>query len=177
MAYNNGFPINYQQIQPVQQVGFVQPNQISNIQNVNQAQIQSAQPVFNQITDDRIMVNGLDNVKLYPIAPGRTETIWDIDGKTFYRVTAGATPRIFNYDEVTSPVIQQNINQNQIENNVASDTSEYVKISDLEEILNKIVDEKLNENKEIIKPQIKETVDQNKKATKRQMARTNVEDK
>ena len=70
MSYNNGFPMatTYQPVQYTQpQVGYTQTynnqpmiGQQGNIQ-------QQSQPQFNQISDNRIMVNGVENAKLYPI--------------------------------------------------------------------------------------------------------------
>ena len=109
MSYNNGFPTNqvYQQIQPIQQVGFTQYGQQQNLnqnQNMNQQVVQqpvqqSQQPLFNQVLDDQIKVNGIENAKLYPTAPNVTATLWDIDGKTFYRVSAGLPIKVYEYSE------------------------------------------------------------------------------
>lgn len=166
MAYNNGFPTSTT-YQTVPSVGYTQPYQ-SNMQNLNNQlntqQINSQQmqmpmqPVFNQITDERIMVNGIENAKLYPIAPNRTETLWDIDGKTFYRINAGVAPRIFRYEEITTPIqneaipsmVNNTINNNDINNNHTHhseqiDMSNYVQFNDLENLLNRLVDEKLKE--------------------------------
>lgn len=182
MTYNSGFPTNstYQSLQAIPQVGYTQPvNNQLNMQGINNNQVQ--QPLFNQITDERIMVNGLDNVRLYPIAPNRTETLWDIDGKTFYRVTANATPRIFTYEEVTSPVIPNNITvNNETEHSDNSnaqnkeDLTQYVKIDDLNDMLNDmindIIDDRLSN-----KTEAQNSVSQNgskQTSQKRSMKRT-----
>ena len=150
MTYNNGFPTNqvYQQVQPIQQVGYTQYGQ----QNQNNGQTyvqQSVQPqVFNQVVDDRVKVNGLENAKLYPIAPNTTVTLWDIDDKTFYRVSAGLPIKVYEYSEKKTNIdVEKTIEDIQQD----FDFSEYVKLDDLQDIVDRMISEKLNT--EIIEPQ------------------------
>lgn len=162
MAYNNGFPTNttYQTVPNIGYSNAYQNNQ-NTAQNLNMQQMQpiqmQPQPVFNQITDDRILVNGIENAKLYPIAPNRTETLWDIDGKTFYRINAGVPPRIFKYEEITAnndmPLNAVIDNNEHIQQQQLPDMSNYVQVNDLEAMINRLVDEK-------IKMQQPEVIDQ-----------------
>ena len=156
MSYNNGFPTSQvyqpiQPVQPIQQVGYTQYNQQLNNQQLVQQMPQQTQQ-FNQIIDDRIRVQGIENAKLYPIAPNSTTILWDVDDKTFYKITAGSPIKVYEYFEQG-----QNID---VENNIEEiqqdfDLDEYVKIDDIEDIVNQIVEEKLKNktNNEIIKPQ------------------------
>ena len=159
MSYNNGFPTNqvYQQIQPVQQVGFTQYNQQQNLnqnQNMNQQVIQqpvqqSQQPLFNQVLDDQIKVNGIENAKLYPTAPNVTATLWDIDGKTFYRVSAGLPIKVYEYSEKN---MNSDLDNAQIESKQSNfDFDEYVKYNELQDYVNQLIDAKLNTK--VIEPQ------------------------
>lgn len=164
MSYNNGFPTNqvYQQIQPVQQVGFTQYNQQQNLnqnQNMNQQVIQqpvqqSQQPLFNQVLDDQVKVNGIENAKLYPTAPNVTATLWDIDGKTFYRVSAGLPIKVYEYSEKN---MNSDLDNAQIESNQSNfDFDEYVKYNELQDYVNQLIDAKLNTK--IIEPQTTSSV-------------------
>lgn len=156
MSYNNGFPTNqvYQQTQPIPTVGYTQYTQQQNQNNNGQAYIQQPiqqpiQPqVFNQVTDDRVKVAGIENAKLYPIAPNSTVTLWDIDDKTFYRVSGGLPIKVYEYSEKRI----NNESENPIEEIQSDfDFSEYVKLDDLQEIVDQMVTEKLNS--QIIEPQ------------------------
>lgn len=155
MSYNNGFPTNqvYQQVQPVQTVGFTQYTQPQNLnQNVGQTYVQQQPQTFNQVVDDRVKVNGIENARLYPIAPNATVTLWDIDDKTFYRVSAGLPIKIYEYSEkkTTNDVSADYINQPEVVQD-KQDFSEYVKYDDLQTYVNQLIDAKLNE--EVIEPQ------------------------
>lgn len=164
MSYNNGFPTNqvYQQIQPVQQVGFTQYGQQQNLnqnQNMNQQVVQqpvqqSQQPLFNQVLDDQIKVNGIENAKLYPTAPNVTATLWDIDGKTFYRVSAGLPIKVYEYSEKN---MNSDLDNVQIESNQSNfDFDEYVKYNELQDYVNQLIDAKLNTK--VIEPQTTSSV-------------------
>lgn len=164
MSYNNGFPTNqvYQQIQPIQQVGFTQYGQQQNLnqnQNMNQQVVQqpvqqSQQPLFNQVLDDQIKVNGIENAKLYPTAPNVTATLWDIDGKTFYRVSAGLPIKVYEYSEKN---MNSDLDNVQIESNQSNfDFDEYVKYNELQDYVNQLIDAKLNTK--VIEPQTTSSV-------------------
>ena len=156
MSYNNGFPTNqiYQQIPPIQQVGFTQYNQQQNMnqnqnQNMGQQIVQQPTPqLFNQVLDDQIKVNGIENAKLYPTAPNVTATLWDIDGKTFYRVSAGLPIKVYEYSEKKMNMDVENTTED-IQHDF--DFSEYVKYEDLQNYVNQLIDTKLNTK--IIEPQ------------------------
>ena len=150
MSYNNGFPTNqvYQQLQPVQQVGYTQYNPQQNIQNNQQYVQQVPQQQFNQVLDDRVRVQGIENAKLYPIAPNTTTILWDVDDKTFYKITAGSPIKVYEYYDKDSNI---DIEESDEEIQSDFDFSEYVRLDDLQNIVSKMIDEKLN-NK-VIEPQ------------------------
>ena len=65
MAYNNGFPINYQQMYP--QYGYISQQPITPV-------VQS-QPVAND--NGIIWVQGENAAKSYPVGPNTAVALWD----------------------------------------------------------------------------------------------------
>lgn len=89
MAYNNGFPMNYQQMYP--QYNFV-PQQQSVVQ----------QPQDNGI----LWVQGEAGAKSWAVAPNRSVMLMDSESSTFYIKSSDASGmplplRIFDYTERT----------------------------------------------------------------------------
>ena len=167
MDYNNSFPANstYQNVQP-QQIGYTgytpsynayMPNTLQYqqpIQNYNYQQQNQTQNQFNQIVDNRIRVSGIENAKVYPIGPNAVEILWDVDGKTFYFVTANSEPIVYEYYKKDSDIIsntfgKENNELNQITTKTIQyeNTAEFVKVDDLENILNRLLDDKLSDLK------------------------------
>lgn len=109
MAYNNGFPINYQQMYP--QYNYVPQQQ----QVVQQA----------PVNDNGILwVQGEAGAKSWAVAPGKSVMLMDSESNTFYIKSSDNSGmpmplRIFDYTERT---VQHN--QNQITKEV--DTSQFV---------------------------------------------------
>ena len=78
MAYNNGFPINYPQVQPIMYPqGSIQP----------QNGLQSQQPNNSSI----IWVQGETGAKSYLVAPNNTVALWDSENPTIYLKSADAS--------------------------------------------------------------------------------------
>ena len=109
---------------------------------------QVPQQQFNQVLDDRVRVQGIENAKLYPIAPNTTTILWDVDDKTFYKITAGSPIKVYEYYDKDSNI---DIEESDEEIQSDFDFSEYVRLDDLQNIVSKMIDEKLN-NK-VIEPQ------------------------
>lgn len=75
MAYNNGFPMSYQQMYP--QYNFAQQNQIQ-------------QPVTQQ-SNGIIWVQGEAGAKSYLVAPNTTIQLWDSEDQIIYLKSADAS--------------------------------------------------------------------------------------
>lgn len=111
MAYNNGFPINYQQMYP--QYNFV-PQQPQVVQ----------QP---QVNDNGILwVQGEAGAKSWAVAPGKSVMLMDSESNTFYIKSSDQSGmpmplRIFDYKERTTQQTQPQVAQPQ---NI--DTSQFV---------------------------------------------------
>lgn len=114
MAYNNGFPINYQQMYP--QYNYA-PQQVM----PQQQQVVQQTPV----NDNGILwVQGEAGAKSWAVAPGKSVMLMDSESNTFYIKSSDNSGmpmplRIFDYTERT---VQHN--QNQITKEV--DTSQFV---------------------------------------------------
>ena len=113
MAYNNGFPINYQQMYPqyYAQPQFVpQQNQIAQQQNDNGI----------------LWVQGEAGAKSWAVAPGKSVMLMDSESNTFYIKSSDTSGmpmplRIFDYKERT---VQPN--QNELSTHKEVDTSQFV---------------------------------------------------
>lgn len=125
MAYNNGFPINYQQMYP-------QYNYIP------QQPIIQTQPVTND--NGIIWVQGEAGAKSWAVAPGKSVMLMDSENSVFYIKTTdnSGVPlplRIFDYTERT----QQNTVSAEA---VQATNSQYVTKDELKEILSGFVTRK-----------------------------------
>lgn len=125
MAYNNGFPINYQQIYP--QYVYT-PTQTMPITQQQPVQIQ---PIVNN--SDVNWVQGVAGAKSWVVPPGKTAILMDSENSVFYIKTTDNSGiplplRIFDYKERTG--------QDTSFAEVAQTTnSQYVTKNELEEIL------------------------------------------
>lgn len=125
MAFNNGFPIGYQQMYPAQ--NNVYPTQM----NVPQTQPQPS------VQNSLIWIQGEAAAKSYLVAPGNTVPLWDTESQTIYLKSADASgmPSIKTLDytirEMQSPV-------NHLSQEPQIDLSKYVTRDELEGILSKL---------------------------------------
>ena len=102
MAYNNGFPMNYQQFYP--SYNYVPQQQLN-------------QPVVQQVTqpvnDTGILwVQGEAGAKSWAVAPGKSVMLMDSESNTFYIKSSDNSGmpmplRIFDYTERTQQSTQQ----------------------------------------------------------------------
>ena len=134
MAYNNGFPINYQQMYP--QYNFVPQQQI-----VPQQQQVVQQPTTN---DSGILwVQGEAGAKSWAVAPGKSVMLMDSESNTFYIKSSDGSGmpmplRIFDYTERTT----QQAQQPQVVQHQEIDTSQFVTWDALDKKLNELLDAK-----------------------------------
>lgn len=121
MAYNNGFPMTYQQMYP--QYNFVP----------QQPQVVQQQP---QVNDNGILwVQGEAGAKSWAVAPGKSVMLMDSESNTFYIKSSDQSGmpmplRIFDYTERTS-----NQPQNQVLQHQEIDTSQFVTWEDFDKKL------------------------------------------
>lgn len=125
MAYNNGFPINYQQMYP-------QYNYIP------QQPIIQTQPVTND--NGIIWVQGEAGAKSWAVAPGKSVMLMDSENSVFYIKTTdnSGVPlplRIFDYTERTQ---QDSVSAEAVQ----TTNSQYVTKDELKEILSGFVTRK-----------------------------------
>lgn len=113
MAYNNGFPMNYQQMYP--SYNYVPQQQLT-------------QPVVQQPVNDNgiLWVQGEAGAKSWAVAPGKSVMLMDSESNTFYIKSSDASGmpmplRIFDYNERT---VQQT--QPQVAQHNEIDTSQFV---------------------------------------------------
>ena len=128
MAFNNGFPVNYQQMYP--QYNFVPQQQYN-------------QPVVQQPVNDTgiLWVQGEAGAKSWAVAPGKSVMLMDSESNTFYIKSSDQSGmpmplRIFDYTERTG---QQN--HAQAAQHVEFDTSRFVTWDKLDERINAKLDE------------------------------------
>lgn len=128
MAYNNGFPMNYQQLYP-QYNNYTQQSQMVQ------------QPV--QQNDSGILwVQGEAGAKSWAVAPGKSVMLMDSESNTFYIKSSDQSGmpmplRIFDYTERN---VQQAQSQPQVVQHKEIDTSQFVTW----DAFNKKFDELLN---------------------------------
>lgn len=126
MAYNNGFPMNYQPIYP--QYSYVPQQQVVAQQNVQQ-------------NDNGILwVQGEAGAKSWAVAPGKSVMLMDSESNTFYIKSSDNSGmpmplRIFDYTERN----KQQQAQSQAINHREIDTSQFVTREELETKLNEIL--------------------------------------
>ena len=132
MAYNNGFPMNYQQMYP--SYNYVPQQQLT-------------QPVVQQPVNDNgiLWVQGEAGAKSWAVAPGKSVMLMDSESNTFYIKSSDASGmpmplRIFDYNERT---VQQT--QPQVVQHNEIDTSQFV----TREEFNKKLDELFAQHGEV----------------------------
>lgn len=117
MAYNNGFPMNYQQMYP--QYSYV-PQQTTVVP-------QQPQVVQQPVSDNGILwVQGEAGAKSWAVAPGKSVMLMDSESNTFYIKSSDQSGmplplRIFDYTERT---VQQSAPP--VAQHVEFDTSQFV---------------------------------------------------
>ena len=124
MAYNNGFPINYQQMYP--QYNYVP-----------QQPIIQTQPVTND--NGIIWVQGEAGAKSWAVAPGKSVMLMDSENSVFYIKTTDNSGiplplRIFDYTERTQSTQPVNVIQHE-----QIDTSQFITKEELEKRLSEFV--------------------------------------
>lgn len=118
MAYNNGFPVGYQQVYP--QYNYVPQ------QPYNQSVVQQ-QPAQQSVVDNGILwVQGEAGAKSWAVAPGKSVMLMDSESNTFYIKSSDQSGmpmplRIFDYTERNT---QQQ--QSQVLQHKEIDTSQFV---------------------------------------------------
>ena len=127
MAYNNGFPIGYQQMYP--QYNYV-PQQPQVVQ---------------QPTNDTgiLWVQGEAGAKSWAVAPGKSVMLMDSESNTFYIKSSDNSGmpmplRIFDYKERTERQVQTPVIQHQ-----EIDTSKFVTREELDRKLNELMNLKV----------------------------------
>lgn len=122
MAYNNGFPMTYQQLYP-QQYNYVPQQQLG-------------QPVVQQQNDNGILwVQGEAGAKSWAVAPGKSVMLMDSESSTFYIKSSDQSGmpmplRIFDYTERN-----QQQSQNPVLQHKEIDTSQFVTWDDFDKRL------------------------------------------
>ncbi len=135
MAYNNGFPMNYQPIYP--QYNYVPQVQ----QQVQQQPVMQQQPQVVQQNESGILwVQGEAGAKSWAVAPGKSVMLMDSESNTFYIKSSDNSGmpmplRIFDYTERN----KQQQAQSQAMNHREIDTSQFVTREELETKLNEIL--------------------------------------
>ena len=131
MAYNNGFPIVYQQMYPT--YNYVPQQQLN-------------QPVVQQMTqpvnDTGILwVQGEAGAKSWAVAPGKSVMLMDSESNTFYIKSSDQSGmpmplRIFDYTERTQQSTQP---VNTIQHEPQIDTSQFITREELDKRLSEFV--------------------------------------
>lgn len=128
MAYNNGFPVNYQQL----------------YQPYNYVQQPIVQPQVTQPVNDTgiLWVQGEAGAKSWAVAPGKSVMLMDSESSTFYIKSSDNSGmpmplRIFDYKERTDQVAQSPAIQHQ-----EIDTSKFVTWDELDKKLNDLLKQK-----------------------------------
>ena len=129
MAYNNGFPITYQQMYPQYVPSSFQP------------QMMQQQPQMTQQVNDTgiLWVQGEAGAKSWAVAPGKSVMLMDSESNTFYIKSSDTSGmpmplRIFDYTERTQ--LTQPVNTIQHEQ---IDTSQFITKEELEKRLSEFV--------------------------------------
>lgn len=131
MAYNNGFPMAYQQMYP--SYNYVPQQQLN-------------QPVVQQVTqpvnDTGILwVQGEAGAKSWAVAPGKSVMLMDSESNTFYIKSSDNSGmpmplRIFDYTERTQQLTQP---VNAIQQEQQIDTSQFITKEEFEKRLSEFV--------------------------------------
>ena len=131
MAYNNGFPMNYQQLYPQYPTSSFQPQM-----TMQQPQMTMQQPVG----DNGILwVQGEAGAKSWAIAPGKSVMLMDSESNTFYIKSSDQSGmpmplRIFDYTERT-----QQSTQSPVAQHTEIDTSQFVTREEFQKKLDELV--------------------------------------
>lgn len=99
MAYNNGFPMTYQQYYPQYQQ-YQQPQQVQQQQQMQQQQAPQQSNI--------IWVSGEAGAKAYLVAPNTTVQLWDSENNCIYLKSADASgmPSIKTLDYTIRDAVQ-----------------------------------------------------------------------
>ena len=129
MAYNNGFPMTYQQMYPQYVPSSFQPQMM-------QQQPQMTQAVYDTVI---LWVQGEAGAKSWAVAPGKSVMLMDSESNTFYIKSSDNSGmpmplRIFDYTERTQ--LTQPVNTIQHEQ---IDTSQFITKEELEKRLSEFV--------------------------------------
>lgn len=129
MAYNNNFPVGYQQMYYPNQQVIQQPQMIQ-------------QPQHNQQSNGIIWVQGEAGAKSYLVAPNTTIQLWDSENQVIYLKSADASGmpsmKILDYKIRDGEQNQNNLN-NQVEYVTKNDFESLTrKIKELEEKIKKV---------------------------------------
>lgn len=142
MAYNNAFPIGYQQQMYPQYFTQTMPQQYN--QQLAQPVVQQPQPVVQAPVNDTgiLWVQGEAGAKSWAVAPGKSVMLMDSESNTFYIKSSDQSGmpmplRIFDYSERTAH--QQS--QPQVAQHSEIDTSKFVTWDALDERINEKLDE------------------------------------
>lgn len=130
MAYNNGFPMTYQQMYPQYITSSFQP------------QMMQQQPQMTQQVNDTgiLWVQGEAGAKSWAVAPGKSVMLMDSESNTFYIKSSDNSGmpmplRIFDYTERTNQSTQPvNVIQHE-----QIDTSQFITKEELEKRLSEFV--------------------------------------
>ena len=129
MAYNNGFPIRYQQMYPPYIPSSFQP------------QMMQQQPQMTQQVNDTgiLWVQGEAGAKSWAVAPGKSVMLMDSESNTFYIKSSDNSGmpmplRIFDYTERTQSTQPVNVIQHE-----QIDTSQFITKEELEKRLSEFV--------------------------------------
>ena len=129
MAYNNGFPMTYQQMYPQYITSSFQP------------QMMQQQPQMTQQVNDTgiLWVQGEAGAKSWAVAPGKSVMLMDSESNTFYIKSSDNSGmpmplRIFDYTERTQSTQPVNVIQHE-----QIDTSQFITKEELEKRLSEFV--------------------------------------
>ena len=145
MAYNNGFPIGYQQIYP--QYNYAPQQQLG------QPVVQQPQTIVQAPVNDTgiLWVQGEAGAKSWAVAPGKSVMLMDSESNTFYIKSSDTSGmpmplRIFDYTERNT----QQVQQPQVINQMPEiDTSKFVTWDALDERLNEVLTKKEHRREEV----------------------------
>lgn len=129
MAYNNGFPMSYQQMYPQYITSSFQP------------QMMQQQPQMTQQVNDTgiLWVQGEAGAKSWAVAPGKSVMLMDSESNTFYIKSSDNSGmpmplRIFDYTERTQSTQPVNVIQHE-----QIDTSQFITKEEFEKRLSEFV--------------------------------------
>ena len=130
MAYNNGFPMTYQQMYPQYITSSFQP------------QMMQQQPQMTQQVNDTgiLWVQGEAGAKSWAVAPGKSVMLMDSESNTFYIKSSDNSGmpmplRIFDYTERT----QQSTQSVNVIQHEQIDTSQFITKEEFEKRLSEFV--------------------------------------